>query len=170
MMLRLGARVRTAAVIERLPKMAPKLAPWEVKWEIALRNNVLWKLGKAPDFVKKDLHHFVTTEFLDAFYDGETTTTDDKNKNLKSANRALDQTLFLLLKQKSGEWGFPTVDCLAKESLRDAAERGVKEYFNESLQVYFTGIAPLAHYEAEGEKLENEDQKEKVCFLIQSPP
>jgi ADP-ribose pyrophosphatase YjhB (NUDIX family) len=158
-MLRVGARIRACTVIERLPLVAPPLQQWEVQWELAVRQKIQWRLSKAPEAISKDLKHFVTTEFLDAFYDGETVTPDDQNNNLKSTNRKLDQTLFLLVKHKNGEWEFPTGDCFAEESLREAAERSVADMFEQNLQVYFTGIAPLAHHQSQ----DNED-KVSICI------
>jgi hypothetical protein len=161
-MMHRAARIATAVLVERLPKCAPPLQHWEVSWELAVRKRTAWRLQKAPEWVRKDLEHFICAEFLDAFYDGETYTNDDKTDNNKSTNRRLHQTLFLVIKEKNGNWTLPSVECKPEESVREAAERSIKEHFKDELQVYFTGIAPLAHQE-----IQHKDALEKViCTLI----
>jgi hypothetical protein len=119
-----GFHIRASLILERLPVMAPRLQKWEIDWELMQRKKFMWRLSKAPAFLKKDLDTYFNCEYFDAFYDGPTSSEDDKTNNLKSHDRRYDETLYLLVKtrplgRKKFIWDFPAVNWKPGETLRD---------------------------------------------------
>uniref|UniRef100_A0A1B6DCR1 Large ribosomal subunit protein mL46 n=1 Tax=Clastoptera arizonana TaxID=38151 RepID=A0A1B6DCR1_9HEMI len=92
------------------------------------------------DLYKDELKHF---KFSD-----RKTEADYKN-DLKSVNRVLDQSLLLLIKQKIGNkmyWTLPQGINLEGETMRQTAERVLKECCGGSLNAKFLGNAPCGFY------------------------
>eukprot|EP00128_Syssomonas_multiformis_P014798 Colp12_sorted_trinity150504_noHs@6654 len=70
----------------------------------------------------------------------------DEQNNIKSVFRALDSTLYLLVKTASRkEWHFPKQEYTAEESLRQVAEKALPAVVGDKLSVYYIGNAPVAH-------------------------
>ncbi|XP_055382597.1 39S ribosomal protein L46, mitochondrial [Condylostylus longicornis] len=70
-------------------------------------------------------------------------------KQLKSINRALDETLYLLTKQVVGDkkiYTIPEGKRIENENMRQAAERVLKEACGTNTKVTFYGNAPCAFY------------------------
>lgn len=73
----------------------------------------------------------------------------DRKKTVKSVDRKLDKTLFLLIEQQIGERKhmlLPQGKRAAGESLRQTAERVLKTNVGPSLSVQFYGNAPCGFY------------------------
>lgn len=66
----------------------------------------------------------------------------DKNNDLKSIHRKLQQTLILLLKNKNDSWEMPLAAIQDKETLRQSAERMLKEACGTDVNVKFISNAP----------------------------
>lgn len=66
----------------------------------------------------------------------------DKNNDLKSTHRKLQETLILLLKNKSTGWEMPVSSIGEKETLRQAAERMLQESCGSAMNVKFISNAP----------------------------
>lgn len=89
------------------------------------------------------------TEELNKFQFAPRTTTDDKTKNITSTNRCLDDTLYLLVEQKLGSKShllLPQGPRLEGETMRQTAERVLREKCGEGLSVQFYGNAPCGFY------------------------
>lgn len=88
-------------------------------------------------------------EELSKFKFAPRVTEDDKNNNIKSLNRKLDDTLFLVCDHKLGNDNvmlLPQGKWIEGESLRQTAERIVKEKFGSDVIVHFYGNAPIGFY------------------------
>ena len=72
---------------------------------------------------------------------------------LRNTSRALDESLFLLLKKDREEhaWQFPQGGWEEGETMRQAAERELGEEIGEEAPVYFVSNAPSAHVEYQGQ-------------------
>uniref|UniRef100_A0A6B2LFP4 Large ribosomal subunit protein mL46 n=1 Tax=Arcella intermedia TaxID=1963864 RepID=A0A6B2LFP4_9EUKA len=73
----------------------------------------------------------------------------DKMNDIKSLYRKLDSKLFLIVKKKNENfWQFPEEDLLDKETLRQGAERALKENCNTetTLETYFVGNGPVTFH------------------------
>lgn len=89
-------------------------------------------------------------------------TEDDKTNNLKSHNRKLDDTLMLVCSHavnKNEVLLLPQAQWNEGETLRQTAERIVKEKFGSELQVHFYGHAPCGFYKY---KYKPNDKKDSV--------
>ncbi|RIA93009.1 39S mitochondrial ribosomal protein L46-domain-containing protein [Glomus cerebriforme] len=75
-------------------------------------------------------------------------TQDDLNNNLKSLNRALQRTLYLIVKKPRNEysWQFPQGGVNLKENLVQAAARELEEECGNKMDVWFVGRRPIGYY------------------------
>ncbi|OQR80285.1 39S ribosomal protein L46 [Tropilaelaps mercedesae] len=93
------------------------------------------------------------------------------NLGLNDVNRHIDQALTLLVKQKLGpqeHWLFPQTNHVEGETLRQTAERAVKECFGGSVSTRSIGNAPIALHKYKYPKaLQQQSGKEgvKVFFM-----
>lgn len=101
-------------------------------------------------------------EELSKFTFGPRETEDDRQNNLKSLNRKLDDTLMLVCSQKvenSEVLLLPQSLWNEGETLRQTAERIVKDKFGPELKVHFYGHAPCGFYKY---KYKPADKKDAV--------
>ncbi|KAL1915044.1 mitochondrial 54S ribosomal protein mL46 [Calcarisporiella thermophila] len=72
----------------------------------------------------------------------------DKKGDVKSLDRALDRTLYLIVKKPREEhaWQFPQGGLDDNELLHQAAERELTEECGPNLDTWFVGRAPVGHY------------------------
>lgn len=97
----------------------------------------------AQDYVDKNKAEFSNFEFANRVADA------DFKENKKNLNRKLEDNLVLVTKQKLGNndfWIFPQGLWTNGETLRQTAERILKESFNNNLNVRFYGNAPCGFY------------------------
>jgi large subunit ribosomal protein L46 len=88
-------------------------------------------------------------DFVDPF---DPTVTDDAPPQRHALSRALDDFLYLLVKEAStGKWALPYVVRRDNESLRTALERGLREQNEEMLDFYVWSNAPQAVVKSDGE-------------------
>ncbi|KAL5383643.1 hypothetical protein DPSP01_005749 [Paraphaeosphaeria sporulosa] len=73
------------------------------------------------------------------------TEADEKN-DVKSLNRALQRTLYLLVKDKEGRWMFPQ-DRLQKETLKEATYRILEYAAGVNMNTWVVGNVPIGHYQ-----------------------
>ncbi|KAK3213983.1 hypothetical protein GRF29_28g1672242 [Pseudopithomyces chartarum] len=73
------------------------------------------------------------------------TEADEKN-DVQSLNRLLQRTLYLLVKNKEGQWMFPQ-DTLKKETLREAAHRVLEYSAGVNMNTWLIGNVPVGHYQ-----------------------
>ncbi|KAI9737169.1 MAG: 39S ribosomal protein L46, mitochondrial [Cirrosporium novae-zelandiae] len=69
----------------------------------------------------------------------------DKKGDTKSLNRALQRTLYLLVKEKSGIWKFPTAGLEGKENLHEAAARLITQTGGPNMNTWVVGHVPIGH-------------------------
>ncbi|XP_031552295.1 39S ribosomal protein L46, mitochondrial-like [Actinia tenebrosa] len=101
------------------------------------------------------------------FQPGSRETDADKNNDLKSSHRKLQNTLILLLKTPDAQWEMPQSNVQEKETLRQAAERRLKEVCGSEINVkYITnapaGVVKIPHQET---RTTNKVFFYKACFL-----
>ncbi|XP_030380243.1 39S ribosomal protein L46, mitochondrial [Scaptodrosophila lebanonensis] len=164
-------------LVERMPVISKSLSPlerqfqdllWRVEFENSLKSDSelkherdlmqaeLIKKGKvqvdldesaakqtAQDL--KDAH----TEELKKFEFGSRTTPNDAANKVTSTDRALEETLYLLVQQKLGSkpiFLLPQGQRHEGETMRQTAERVLREQCGDKLQVQFYGNAPVGFH------------------------
>ncbi|KXJ20025.1 39S ribosomal protein L46, mitochondrial [Exaiptasia diaphana] len=90
---------------------------------------------------RKEFHEEQEEEFRQ-FQPANRETEADRNNDLKSINRKLEQTLILLLKNKKSSWEMPLAAIQDKETLRQTAERMIKQACGTDINVKFISNAP----------------------------
>ncbi|KAH9866669.1 hypothetical protein J1614_008362 [Plenodomus biglobosus] len=75
------------------------------------------------------------------------TEADEKN-DTKSLNRALQRTLYLLVKNKEGQWQFPQ-DKLSEEHLHGAANRILTQAGGPDMNTWLVGHVPIGQHQLE---------------------
>lgn len=101
-------------------------------------------------------------EELSKFTFGPRETEADRNNDTKSPNRKLDDTLMLVCLQNFGNndaFCLPQAERNDGESLRQTAERIIKENLGPEIKVHFYGHAPCGFYKY---KYSPEEKKESV--------
>ena len=71
----------------------------------------------------------------------------DLKGDVKSLNRSLQRTLYLLVKNKDGKWGFPADRLQGKEQLHAAAERILTQAAGVNMNTWLVGRIPIGHYQ-----------------------
>lgn len=162
-------------LVERLPVVSKEFSAlekefqqylWRVEFEKSLKSNFelqherdlsqaeLLKKGKvdAEDVASKQTAQDLKDAYIDElnkFKSAPRVTADDQSKNVLSTNRCLDDTLYLLVEQKLGTKShllLPQGVRLDGETMRQAAERVVREKCGETMDVQFYGNAPCGFY------------------------
>ncbi|OCK83562.1 50S ribosomal subunit L30 [Lepidopterella palustris CBS 459.81] len=70
----------------------------------------------------------------------------DKKGDLRSLDRLLQRTLYLLVKNKDGRWMFPDDQIVGKENLHQAAERVLIQAAGINMNTWVVGNAPIGHF------------------------
>ncbi|EOD51563.1 putative 50s ribosomal subunit l30 protein [Neofusicoccum parvum UCRNP2] len=95
----------------------------------------------------------------------------DKAGDQKSLNRMLSRTLYLLVKDGSGRWGFPQDRLVGRENLYNAAERVLVHAGGVNMNTWVVGNHPIGHYQHKFQKkIQNADKGmeelgEKIFFM-----
>lgn len=151
--------ISSACVFERLPVVMPDFPEWELdylQWqhEFRLRTGFYKSLPKELTDQKagpEETEEGGLREGGGGWEPSSLTTAADRSGDRRTTNRRLDQRLFLLLRSKqSKRWEFPWVSLQEGESTRAGAERALKTALgtnHDSIQPYFVGNAPAAHFE-----------------------
>ncbi|CAB4391827.1 unnamed protein product [Rhizophagus irregularis] len=101
-------------------------------------------------------------------------TQDDLNNNLKSLNRALHRTLYLIVKKPRDEhaWQFPQGGVNNRESLIQAAARELEEECGNKMDVWFVGRRPIGCYKYTHPKNfvreDDKDTKGSMVFFMKA--
>ncbi|KAF5282838.1 hypothetical protein FQA39_LY17488 [Lamprigera yunnana] len=164
----------TAVCVERKPVITPLLneldqkfqsllseveyensfkADHEIRHEQDLKQQEQIKKGESDVdiLIKETAQDFLdaSNELLSKFKCGERFTTDDEVNNTKSLHRKLDKHLVLLTKHKLGDkelYLIPQGKHQEGETLRQAAERIMKDSCGDEMKVQFYGNAPCGFY------------------------
>ncbi|KAJ3052159.1 54S ribosomal protein L17 mitochondrial [Rhizophlyctis rosea] len=75
----------------------------------------------------------------------ERETEADRANDVKSLNRALQRTLYLVVKGESG-WEFPATPLTGEELLHEAAQRHITSQLGEGVETWIVGQAPVGHW------------------------
>ncbi|KAF1344526.1 39S mitochondrial ribosomal protein L46-domain-containing protein [Delphinella strobiligena] len=95
----------------------------------------------------------------------------DQKGDQTSLNRQLDKGLYLLIKNKAGQWKFPEDLIQGKEGLHQAAERVIVQAGGINMNTWVVGNAPIGHYSSNFPKAitnssrNAEEVGEKVFFM-----
>ncbi|KAF2100736.1 hypothetical protein NA57DRAFT_27912, partial [Rhizodiscina lignyota] len=95
----------------------------------------------------------------------------DQKGDLKSLDRLLQMSLYLLVQNPDGRWTFPTAAVVGKEGLADTAERILVQTGGPNMNTWVVGNAPIGHYEFSfskpnfNEQLGFEELGEKAFFM-----
>ncbi|KAK0646232.1 39S mitochondrial ribosomal protein L46-domain-containing protein [Cercophora newfieldiana] len=99
------------------------------------------------------------------------TEADEKN-DVRRLDRALDRTLYLVVKGKDGKWTFPAGRVDTSEALHETASRVLEQTAGVNMNTWMVGRVPVAHYvkrpsfgEGETAKTAPEKRGEKTFFL-----
>lgn len=141
----------------------------EVRHEKELVQAELLKRGEIDvdldsDSAKQTAQDFedACTDELEKFKLASRLTAADKKNDVKSLNRKLDETLILIAKQKLGKnqvTVLPQGKWNEGETLRQTAERTLKEIVGNEIKTQFYGNAPCGFYKY---KYPKEERKESV--------
>ncbi|KAJ2669791.1 hypothetical protein IWW42_004378 [Coemansia sp. RSA 1085] len=72
-------------------------------------------------------------------------TAADAANDMRSLERRLDRTLYLVVKDKQGAWMFPQGDVKGEELLHEAARRSLKDMCGSRMRVWTVGKGPIGH-------------------------
>ncbi|EMC98889.1 hypothetical protein BAUCODRAFT_120182 [Baudoinia panamericana UAMH 10762] len=107
----------------------------------------------------------------------------DRTNDQRSLSRKLDRSLYLLIKNKEGQWRFPEDRIYGRENLHQAAERILVQSCGINMNTWIVGNHPVGHHAARFEspilskispnrlvstsnhELEQEEYGEKVFFM-----
>ncbi|TKX24363.1 hypothetical protein C1H76_3469 [Elsinoe australis] len=95
----------------------------------------------------------------------------DRKGDVRSLNRRLERTLYLLVKNKEGRWVFPGDAVKGKEGLHQAAERVIVQAGGINMNTWVVGNAPIGWHQFEYPKMITNKEKgveelgEKVFFM-----
>lgn len=127
----------------------------ELRLEVDLKRAEQLKLGKVErdldEVTNKQTAHDIEdlyNEEFNKFVMAPRLTEDDKINNLKSIDRCLNDTLYLLIEQKVGhkkEFTVPHGQRQSGENMRQAAERVLFEQCGKDITVRFLGNAPWGY-------------------------
>ena len=111
------------------------------------------------------------TEELAKFEFVPRTTKADQENDVTSLNRKLEETLILLVEHKLGDTNFlllPQGKRVDGETMRQTAERVLKEKCGADLKVMFYGNAPCGFYKYKYPKTERKDAVGAKVFFFRS--
>ncbi|KAF6842795.1 putative mitochondrial ribosomal protein [Colletotrichum musicola] len=72
----------------------------------------------------------------------------DKKGDRTRLDRAMDRTLYLVVKAKNGKWEFPAAGLSTEENLHEAAQRILNQSAGVNMNTWMVGRAPIAHHVA----------------------
>ncbi|KAJ2159695.1 hypothetical protein GGF46_002820 [Coemansia sp. RSA 552] len=74
----------------------------------------------------------------------------DREGDVRSLERKLDRTLYLVVKDSGGKWGFPQSKVQGSEVLHEAARRSLKDACGGQMSVWSVGRGPIGHHKEAG--------------------
>ncbi|KAI1340498.1 39S mitochondrial ribosomal protein L46-domain-containing protein [Xylariaceae sp. FL0016] len=92
----------------------------------------------------------------------------DKTNDVRRLDRALDKTLYLVVRGSNGKWQFPSDHVATDESLHETAARALEQSAGVNMNTWMVGRAPIAHHIVQPEFNEDTSLKkrgEKAFFL-----
>lgn len=92
----------------------------------------------------------------------------DTKGDLRRLDRALDSTLYLVVKGKDGQWAFPSAAVATNENLHEAAQRVMDQGAGVNMNTWLVGRVPVAHHVVKPTFAEDgtlEGKGEKTFFI-----
>ncbi|KAL8414251.1 hypothetical protein RB594_005470 [Gaeumannomyces avenae] len=77
------------------------------------------------------------------------TTQADATKDVRRLDRALDRTLYLVVKGRDGTWQFPSDRMSTEENLHETAARVLQQAAGVNMNTWIVGRVPIAHHVVE---------------------
>jgi len=164
-----GFQLKAGIVVERIAQMLPDVEDWEdelfpkvldrqIRQNITVRERLPASLVKKyteeyQKFVEKDDTLRPKTDRVTEIDERLRVVADPLSPDAihlrKSLIRSFGTSLFLLVKKNrnSNEWQFPQGSLKEDESVKDAAQRELREECGKGLKVWFIGNAPIGHVE-----------------------
>ncbi|CAK8560769.1 unnamed protein product [Lathyrus sativus] len=141
-----------SVLFERLPVVIPKIDPVVYAFqEFSFRWRQQYQRRYPDEFLDRSDARGKGDYQID-YVPAPRITEADKNKDLRSLQRALDKRLYLLLYGNaygapSGKpvWHFPEKVYESEETMRKCAESALKSVLGDLSNTYFVGNAPMAH-------------------------
>lgn len=140
-------------VLERVPRLTTIDESWDVEFQNMIdegnyRKNVKFPVELVEN--KTDASEAAEKPYFDPL---PRITEDDKKGNVRSLDRCLDRSTYLILKvptntkvvKETGEWCFPMIQWNSDETIRETAERSLSTLCGSDLDCYFIGNAPIGH-------------------------
>ncbi|KAK5990178.1 YmL17/YmL30-like protein [Cladobotryum mycophilum] len=136
--------------------------------ELSSQDNVLNSLLKdAEARVSDDAEVIAPEDVVPVERPVERVTEADKKGDVKRLDRAMDRTLYLVVKGKDG-WGFPADVIPADENLHECAQRALDQAAGVNMNTWIVGRVPVAHLVTQptlGPSGEVQKKGEKTFFL-----
>ncbi|KAM0286246.1 hypothetical protein ACHAQH_000973 [Verticillium albo-atrum] len=92
----------------------------------------------------------------------------DRKGDVTRLDRALEKTLYLVVKRKDGKWAFPTAAVATDEHLHETAKRVMDKTAGVNMNTWMVGRVPVAHHVVRPELKEDgslQARGEKTFFL-----
>eukprot|EP00898_Chlorokybus_atmophyticus_P001077 jgi/Chlat1/1970/Chrsp158S02281 len=140
-------RLLAACILERLPVVMRDPPQWEEEYKQWAAELQAPKYKRLPEELTKPPSFALGPE--DVYEPAPRVTEDDHNKNTKSLNRALAERLYLVVRGSRppyNQWHFPFTEHRPAETMRQAAERALRDAVGTSADAYFIGNAPCGHF------------------------
>ncbi|EFA77335.1 hypothetical protein PPL_12546 [Heterostelium album PN500] len=160
-------KMLSSIIIERFPTLMPLPTEYEQRWldakdrlnEIVTRPPMKMSamIEDLPEFKSKpgEEDEDALEEDFDRFVAEPRETEADLKNDRKSLKRALDKSLYLIIKRRDGQWQFPSTSWIKGESIKNAAERALRDTTGSDWTYWIPSQAPCGVYK---EYLDVEDQ------------
>lgn len=143
--------------IERTPRLRQFDPSWYIEWA-QFQDELDLKRKKVVPLDWVQTPKAVQEEAAKTFHPNPRCTDEDLSDDRRSLHRALDTPTFLLVKTKSGGWGFPEGKWKTTETIRETAEKNTLDLCGIDLDTHLLGNAPVAH--------EEDSEKKHKWFLM----
>lgn len=90
----------------------------------------------------------------------------DAKNDTQRLDRKMDRTLYLVVKNQDGTWGFPTADVGSDEALHETAERALEQSAGVNMNTWTVGRVPIAHFVRPVEPTEKKTVTSTKTFFI----
>jgi hypothetical protein len=138
-----------ACVVERCPVVTPEPPDWERDWEEMKESIEYYQLYDWPEGIgptHPDKIDRTQPGFTLPFELGPRVTAADATNDTSSLNRALPESLYLVL-QTGSTWAFPSAALVGpEEKLGVAAERALVESFKGLPRLFHFAKQPMGHF------------------------
>lgn len=149
----LGWKHQVAVILTRTEVVLPDMEPWEEEYENLSAHLAQFGKEYPPEFggrIKTDDQPIAMTqeELLKLLPEGFTPapreTVADETGDVRTTDRKLKTSIYLMVQQDQDQWQFPTVDLNEDETILEAAERTLKDIIGPEVEYWCITNAPCA--------------------------